>query len=455
MCVAAQQITKFKSIFVSYLTLIRILSILHSLSISQKPQKQPSLYASNPILQLSPSDSVEMKRIDVPPLNTLRLQQTRHKTKNAILSILDEPPGEVVLEFLKTRSKYGEARVQDVCRISSDGLRVVLYQPLNGKGVKICDQPPPLPHNGADHIYSYDNLPQKHWKKYKYAHRFVQMVRAKTPKITFYSELAKCQLMETLDDFEMCLYKGGKVIKNGALMEFKTELPLNVMTQESSIIQHAERCLQHCIRIEQMLSLTDSALPMFPVIIGRRPAAVEQEALKEVRTENNTFNNYISSSQTPIRPPKINMPSYSVDHTPSSSVKAPMTHRVHETPQRVAVVPMMNYQRKLNIPGVENAVHLPNGTVEIQYQDGTRISVLTVEQGGGICFTASKGKGSLPIHYDENDLMPEIVRMKFKQLPVVLKQLMEQDNGFITSTPSNHHQQPIFSNRFNNMRLMR
>lgn len=413
---------------------------------------------------MSPSDTAQTvsKRIDVAPLNTIRLQPTRHKTKNAILSILDEPPGEVVLEFIKTKGKYGEGRVADVCRISSDGLRIVLYQPLNGKGVKIVDQPPPLPHNGADHIYSYDNLPEKHWKKYKYAHRFVQMVRAKTPKITFYSELAKSQLMETLDDFEMCPYKGGKVIKNGALMEFKTELPLNVMTQEASILQHAEMCLQHCIRIEQTLSLMDTTMPMFPVIIGRRPAVVEQEALREVRTENNTFNNYISSSQTPIRPPKINMPSFSVDHTPSSSVKVPMTHRVHETPQRA--LPMMNYQRKLNIPGVENAVHLPNGTVEIRYQDGTRISVLTVEQGGGICFTAaSKGKNSLPIHYDENDLMPEIVRMKFKQLPVVLKQLMEQDNGFVTSTPSNHHHQqhqpatttPVFSNRFNNMRLIR
>lgn len=395
------------------------------------------------------------KRIDVPPLNTIRLQQTRHKTKNAILSILDEPPGEVVLEFIKNKGKYGEGKIQDVCRISSDGLRIVLYQPLNGKGVKIMDHPPPLPHNGADHIYSYDNLPEKHWKKYKYAHRFVQMVRAKTPKITFYSELGKCQLMETLDDFEMCLYKGGKVIKNGTLMEFKTELPLNVMTQEESILKHAEMCLQHCIRIEQTLSLMDTAMPMFPLIIGRRPAVVEQEALKEVRTENNTFNNYISSSQTPIRPPKINMPSFSLDQTPSSSVKVPMNHRVYETPPRI---PMMNYQRKLNIPGVENAAHLQNGTVEIQYQDGTRISVLTAEQGGGICFTASRGKNSLPIHYNENDLMPEIVRMKFKQLPIVLKQLMEQDNRFvITSTPNNHHQEttPVFSNRFSNMRMIR
>lgn len=411
------------------------------------------------MLQLSPSfdsTSSNAKRIDVLPLNTIRLQPTRHKTKNAILSILDEPPGEVAIEFIKYKGKYGEGKIQDVCRISNDGLRIVLYQPLNGKGVKVMEQPPPLPHNGADHIYSYDNLPEKHWKKYKYAHRFVQMVRAKTPKITFYSELAKCQLMETLDDFEMSLYKGGKVLKTGGSRDFKTELSSNMITQEHSLIQHAEVCLQHCMKIEQTLSMMEMNLTIFPVIIGRRPVDQQQEVLKEVRYENNTFNNYISSSQTPLRAPKITMPSFSIDQTPSPSVKVPMNNRVTTS----NIQTMMNNQRKLNISGVENAIHLPNGTVEIQYHDGTQISVFTAEQGGGICFTASRSKNSMPIHYNENDLMPEIVRMKFKQLPVVLKHLMEQDNAFITSTPNqNYHLSsssvPVFSNRINNMRFIR
>jgi polo-like kinase 4 len=415
------------------------------------------------LLQLSPSfdsTSSNAKRIDVLPLNTIRLQPTRHKTKNAILSILEEPPGEVAIEFIKYKGKYGEGRIQDVCRISNDGLRIVLYQPF-GKGVKVMEQPPPLPHNGADHIYSYDNLPEKHWKKYKYAHRFVQMVRAKTPKVTFYSELAKCQLMETLDDFEMSYYKGGKVMKNGGSRDFKSELSSNMIAQEQNIIQHAEVCLQHCMNIEQTLSMMKTSLTIFPVIIGRRPVDQQQEMLKEVRYENNTFNNYISSSQTPIRAPKITMPSFSMDQTPSPSVKVTLSNRVMTDNSNTSL--MTNYQRKFNIAGVENAIHLPNGTVEIQYHDGTQISVLTTEQGGGIRFTASRTKNSMPIHYNENDLMPEIVRMKFKQLPVVLKQLMEQDIAFITSTPNqNHHQSsssmssaPFFSNRINNMRFIR
>ena len=69
--------------------------------------------------------------LDVPPLKSARLLPTRHKTKNAILSIQNS--GEVVIEFIKHKSRYKEDRVIDVCRISADGLRFVLYQPDSGR----------------------------------------------------------------------------------------------------------------------------------------------------------------------------------------------------------------------------------------------------------------------------------------------------------------------------------
>lgn len=58
--------------------------------------------------------------------------------------------------------------------------------------------------------HSYESLPEKHWKKYEYAVRFVNLVRAKTPKITLYSDKAKSLLMENLPnpDFESCFYDG-------------------------------------------------------------------------------------------------------------------------------------------------------------------------------------------------------------------------------------------------------
>lgn len=306
----------------------------------------------NSIVQMNPLQSMSTTRkMEVPPLNTTRLMPTRHKMKNVILSIMSEPPGEIVLEFYKYRTKYGEERVDDVYRISADGLRIIIYKPNKRKGVRIQDQPPELPPDGADHIYSYENLPQEHWKKYLYAHRFVQMVRGKTPKVTFYSDRAKCQLMETLEDFEMVLYKGGNVFKKGTSSEFEFNDSFVNFNEKQNIIQHAEHCYQHCIQIERSLAAINSEQSCFPVIIGRRPAELEsslqpsREALHD-----NTYNNYISSSQTPLRAPKIQMPSFSVEQTPNS-VKGMSSFRYPDTP----VTPNVNgngiFQQKTVIPG--------------------------------------------------------------------------------------------------------
>ena len=58
--------------------------------------------------------------------------------------------------------------------------------------------------------YTYHDLPARYWKKYQYASQFVQLVRSKTPKVTFYSDQAKCMLMENAPnpDFEACFYSG-------------------------------------------------------------------------------------------------------------------------------------------------------------------------------------------------------------------------------------------------------
>jgi polo-like kinase 4 len=89
-------------------------------------------------------------------------------------------------------------------------IQIVVYQPNLGKGVPIGDCPPRLPSEGTDSIYNFDNIPKKHWKKYSYASKFVDLVKSKTPKITFYSSAAKCFLMENYPnpDFEACFYEG-------------------------------------------------------------------------------------------------------------------------------------------------------------------------------------------------------------------------------------------------------
>lgn len=305
--------------------------------------KQPSYHHS---IQM-----VALKKMDVPPLNTLRLMPTRHKMKNVILSIMNEPPGEIVLEFYKYRTKYGEERVEDVCRITNDGLRIVMYKPNRKKGIRIQDQPPDIPHDGADHIFSYESLPHEHWKKYLYAHRFVQMVRGKTPKITFYSELAKCQLMESLEDFEAVFYKCGiKVSKKSCTGDFQIQSDI-AGNERGNVIQHAEQCYQHCIQIERALTMVNLEKSCFPAIIGRRPVELDS-SLQPTREalQDNTYNNYISSSQTPLRTPKIQMPSFSVEQTPSmSSIKALSSYRYPESP----ITPSnFHVNGKTTIPGM-------------------------------------------------------------------------------------------------------
>lgn len=100
----------------------------------------------------------------------------------------------------------------NIVLFENNAFQVVLYQPNAGKGVMLGDEPPSVPLRGADAIHSYESLPENHWKKYIYAARFVNLVKAKTPKITYYSQQAKCLLMENKPnpDFEVIFYQGKK-----------------------------------------------------------------------------------------------------------------------------------------------------------------------------------------------------------------------------------------------------
>ena len=113
----------------------------------------------------------------VEPLNAQRLRPIRQKTRNAVVSILEE--GEVCLEFYQP--KNGQDLVMEVIRISSNGMKVSVYQPNGKKGTPLTSRPPPL---SAETTYLFSTLSSKYWKKYQYAARFVQLVRKKTPKVS-------------------------------------------------------------------------------------------------------------------------------------------------------------------------------------------------------------------------------------------------------------------------------
>lgn len=94
----------------------------HVLSNQQVQRPQPP---TQPPMQIK-------SKLSVPPLNSERLLPTRFtKAKTAIFSIL--AAGEVVVEFIKFKEKFNEERVTDVCRISKDGQRIIVYQPDAGR----------------------------------------------------------------------------------------------------------------------------------------------------------------------------------------------------------------------------------------------------------------------------------------------------------------------------------
>ncbi|XP_052893305.1 serine/threonine-protein kinase PLK4 [Anopheles moucheti] len=226
---------------------------------------------------------VSQKNIRLPPrFDTLRLLPTRHRTKFLILSIVAEC-GEVVLEFLKPRGRQQEDRVVDVCRISGDGIRFMLYQPNGNRGVPIKNEPPDVPAGGVDCIYNYENIPEKHWKKYVYAARFVDMVKAKTPKITLYSDKAKCQLMETIRDFEIIFYDNTKITLSSTddiikMVDGSGRIYRGLSTISTvDIVKlgHFQETHEHCLRIEKLLSTVSHGGKTFPVIIGRRPVETD------------------------------------------------------------------------------------------------------------------------------------------------------------------------------------
>jgi len=92
-------------------------------------------------------------------------------------------------------------------------LQIQIYKPNNGKGCGLSQQPPPVPPLGSVHLkhFTLEALPRKHWRKYSYAALFVSNIRAKTPKVTLYTQRAKFQVMEN-EDVEVTFYDGERHI---------------------------------------------------------------------------------------------------------------------------------------------------------------------------------------------------------------------------------------------------
>ncbi|KAM8708019.1 hypothetical protein ACLKA7_015053 [Drosophila subpalustris] len=369
--------------------------------------------AISPGLAIRNAGRENKDRISVPPLNTLRLQPTRYKTKNAIMSIVAN--GEVVIEFIKCKSKMNEDRIIDVCRISNDGRRIIIYQPDPGRGLPIREQPSEHHLGGQDCTYDYDNLPSKHWKKYVYAARFVGLVKSKTPKVTYFSTLAKCHLMENLADFEMNYYSGAKLTKSpsegikvydahGVLRSDHTS------PDTKGLIDHSNECFAHCLSICNALELAQTGSnTCFPVTIGRRPLIAQMPPSQRSEGLRDTTNLAYSTPKSQQGSINFSISTISSMRSGSDSIGSQMLAAQQNVPIK-----------RLNIPGVGSATELSHGVVQVQFYDGSVISVIPEAQGGGVTYTQPNGVST---HFPDHDDLPLAVRDRLSQLPQVQMKL--------------------------------
>ncbi|XP_076642183.1 polo like kinase SAK isoform X1 [Halictus rubicundus] len=352
-------------------------------------------------------------KLQVPALSSERLQPTRHRTKNAILTILDH--GEVCIEFIKR--KNGVEKVGEVCRISGDGLRVILYKPTIS--TEVGSQPPPLPARGADSIYSYENLPPRHHRKYVYAYRFIKLVKAKTPKLTLYTHRSKCLFMENgpHPDCEVHFYNGVKVVRVDGMVKI-TEKNDGVAFTEGEFpphfddyYEHYSECYQRCLLLESTLTSLEAATghSCFPVIIGRRPSA----ALNDAPCMQGKENVSQATNHTPV------MPSFDASCSVISTV-ASQSRKMNS----IRNSNTSNFN-KVVVPGVGTATQLSSGDIRVNYKDGSALTVSPQSYGGGIVYESNNGTVTRYNQHYQNSEVPHMVRDKLCQLPTVIKYLVQ------------------------------
>ncbi|XP_010975969.1 serine/threonine-protein kinase PLK4 isoform X1 [Camelus dromedarius] len=366
------------------------------------------------------------------PLTAYRLKPIRQKTKKAVVSILDSE--EVCVELLKEYAS--QEYVKEVLQISSDGNMITIYYPNDGRGFPLADRPP-LPTDNISR-YSFDNLPEKYWRKYQYASRFVQLVRSKSPKITYFTRYAKCVLMENSPgaDFEVWFYDGAKIHKTedsvqviektGKSYTLKGESEVNSLKEEMKMyMDHANEGHRICLALECIISEEEKKngnAPFFPIIIGRKPSST-------------------SSPKTLSPPPSVD-PNYLMRDTPSSNriIKSAATLK-----QAPILNPSMVTNEGLGLTGaasgtnisssslkdclpksaqllksvfVKNvgwATQLTSGAVWVQFNDGSQ---LVVQAGvSSISYTSPNGQTT---RYGENEKLPEYIKQKLQCLSSIL-----------------------------------
>ncbi|XP_014341196.1 serine/threonine-protein kinase PLK4 [Latimeria chalumnae] len=383
----------------------------------------------------------------VAPLSAHRLKPIRQKTKNAVVSVLDR--GEVCMEFLKGHGS--QEQVREVLRISCDGLKIAAYHPNEGRGLPLDDRPPSPPEECF--VYSFDNLPEKYWKKYQYACKFIQLVRSKTPKVTLYTKHAKCMLMENSPDadVEVCFYDGAKIHKtseflriiepSGKSYTLKGESAVGGLNEGVRMyLEHVNESRRTCLALESAIAAeekkSEKHTSFFPIIIGRKPASTDslqvlpqppssagpKQAEPEHPSQSKTV---LASCASPLEAPNSTplMSAYggSVFTTATSVAKSSSS----PPGQKETAVNSPQVLKSVFVQNVGWASQLTSGAVWVQFNDGSQLVV----QAGvpSIVYISPDGKKA---RYDGDVKLPVYVTEKLQCLSSILSQF---------ASPSSHH----------------
>ncbi|XP_065059141.1 serine/threonine-protein kinase PLK4-like isoform X2 [Rhopilema esculentum] len=399
------------------------------------------------------------------PLNVRRLRPIRQKTRNVVLSILEDET--VCLEFIKSKGK--DFCVTEVFRVSSDGNKVTTYQTNGRDGAPLLDRPGEVPKSAVS--YAFSGLPQKLWKKYQYADKFVRLVRMKSPKITFYSEEAKCVLMENSPnpDFEATFYNGAKVhisaakkriiCSDGKSYELKlTEDTYNLSSDANQLLTHAQLCLEHCKKLESCFTQLQHEIPqnsLFPVTVSRRPANIHCPKEKSPSQSRSAVETKSPLSPPVCGPSSVSVMSYEgtvIAENRSKQQRASQSSRTSQSSpssvnmskekgtnaqsllpskpsapsQRspsVAPSDQSSRGRKLPsknvfVPGIGWASQLEDGEVCVQYNDGTQLKLQRGLQ--SISFSDAIGNTT---RYGRTDKFPPSLKIKLSSIPSIIELL--------------------------------
>ncbi|KAI3381391.1 hypothetical protein SNEBB_005186 [Seison nebaliae] len=170
-----------------------------------------SSYTSSTSSGTSSSTSSSLSHLRPERLDASRCKPIRHKAKIVVMNINEKQ--EVILEFLKLSNSINY--VSECLIISGDGNRILIFYPINEKSQKPPrlkeDESPKLHESFRQLVFTYTNLPKKFWKKYVCAFKFVNLVRCKTPKVTFHTNHTKTVLMDSMSEVESNFHDGIRI----------------------------------------------------------------------------------------------------------------------------------------------------------------------------------------------------------------------------------------------------